>query len=56
MSEDAEYLRAAFLHVEARQDNTGATIVLVGEFDMSGTETSNGGCSTDRVGPGAGRA
>jgi anti-sigma B factor antagonist len=39
VSQDAERFGADVLHVEASQDRTGATIVLEGEFDMTGTET-----------------
>jgi anti-sigma B factor antagonist len=38
MSDDVGGLRAVLLHVEARHDDTGATIVVVGEFDMAGCE------------------
>jgi|Tabmets5t2r1_1033131.scaffolds.fasta_scaffold09308_3 hypothetical protein len=39
MSDDAEGFRAETLHVEARPDDGGATIVVVGEFDMTGTKS-----------------
>ena len=38
MSEDAETFRADVLRVEASQDRAGTTIVLAGEFDMTGTD------------------
>jgi hypothetical protein len=37
--DDAEGFRAETLHVEASRDDGGATIVVVGEFDMTGTES-----------------
>jgi anti-anti-sigma factor len=39
MSDDAEGFRAETLHVEARHDDRGTTIVVVGDFDMTGTES-----------------
>jgi anti-sigma B factor antagonist len=39
MSDDAEGFRAETLHVEASRADGGATIVVVGEFDMTGTES-----------------
>jgi anti-sigma B factor antagonist len=39
MSDGAEGFRAETLHVEARPDDGGATIVVVGEFDMTGTKS-----------------
>jgi hypothetical protein len=39
MSDDAEGFRAETLHVEASRDDGGATVVVVGEFDMTGTES-----------------
>jgi anti-anti-sigma factor len=38
MSDDAEPLPQDVLHVQTRQDSTGPTIIVVGEFDMTGTE------------------
>jgi anti-anti-sigma factor len=38
MSENAEAFRAESLQIEASQDRTGATIILKGEFDMTGSE------------------
>jgi anti-sigma B factor antagonist len=38
MSENAEAFQDEPLQIEARQDRTGATINLKGEFDMTGTE------------------
>ena len=38
MSENAEAFRAESLQIEASQDRNGATITLMGEFDMTGTE------------------
>jgi hypothetical protein len=35
MWDDAEGFRAETLQVEARRDDGGATIVVVGEFDMT---------------------
>lgn len=36
--EDAEPFQAEVLTLEARQDRTGTTITLAGEFDTTGTE------------------
>jgi anti-anti-sigma factor len=38
MSGDPEPVEAEGLDIEARQGSAGITIVLLGEFDMSGTE------------------
>ncbi len=38
MSDDVEPIPADVLYIEAHHHDTGATIVLVGEFDMTGTE------------------
>jgi anti-sigma B factor antagonist len=38
MSDDVEPLPTDVLYVETRQDGTGPTIIVVGEFDMTGTE------------------
>lgn len=38
MSDDVESLPQDVLHVETRQDSTGPTVIVVGEFDMTGTE------------------
>jgi anti-anti-sigma factor len=38
MSDDVEPFPRDVLHVETRQNGSGATIVVVGEFDMTGTE------------------
>jgi anti-anti-sigma factor len=38
VSEDAEPIGGEILHVEARQERRGTTIVLAGEFDMTGTD------------------
>ena len=38
MSDDVEPLPRDFLYVETRQDGVGPIIIVVGEFDMSGTE------------------
>jgi anti-anti-sigma factor len=38
MSENAEAFRAESMQIEASQDRAGATIILKGEFDMTGTE------------------
>ena len=38
MSEDAETFPAEVLRIEASHDRTGTTIVLEGEFDMTGTD------------------
>jgi hypothetical protein len=38
MSDDVESLPQDVLYVETRQDSTGPTIIVVGEFDMTGTE------------------
>jgi anti-anti-sigma factor len=38
MSEDAEPYGADVLRLEVRQDPTGTTIALEGEFDMTGSE------------------
>jgi hypothetical protein len=45
MSDDVEPRPKDVLHVETRQDGTAPTIVVVGEFDMTGTERFwGGGC------------
>ena len=36
-SSQDDYLHADDLHVKAKQDRTGTTIILEGEFDMNGT-------------------
>jgi anti-anti-sigma factor len=36
-SSQGDYLHADDLHVKAKQDRTGTTITLEGEFDMNGT-------------------
>jgi anti-sigma B factor antagonist len=38
MSDDVEPLPADVLYVETRQDGADPTIMVVGEFDMSGTK------------------
>jgi anti-anti-sigma factor len=38
MSDDRKTSQGDVLHVEVSQDRIGATIVLEGEFDMTGTE------------------
>lgn len=38
MSDDVEPIPADVLHIEAPHHDARATIVLVGEFDMTGTE------------------
>ena len=38
MSEEAEPVQGDFLNIEARQDRTGTTIAVEGEFDMMGTK------------------
>jgi anti-anti-sigma factor len=38
MSDDVEPLPTDVLYVETRQDGTGPTIIVVGEFDTTGTE------------------
>jgi anti-sigma B factor antagonist len=38
MSEDAEPVRDEVLRVEGKQNHTGTTITLEGEFDMTGTD------------------
>jgi anti-anti-sigma regulatory factor len=40
MSDCAEGFRAETLHVQAKHDDGGATIVVVGEFDMTGQNRS----------------
>ena len=37
MSEDRMYSQGDDLHVKAKQDRTGTTLTLEGEFDMTGT-------------------
>jgi hypothetical protein len=38
MSEDPERLLGELLSIEANQDQSGATIVLAGEFDLTGSQ------------------
>lgn len=38
MSDDVEPLPKDVLYVETRQDSTGPTVIVVGEFDMTGTK------------------
>jgi anti-anti-sigma factor len=38
MSDDPEPFQAEVLSIEANRDRSGVTIILVGEFDMSGTK------------------
>jgi anti-sigma B factor antagonist len=38
MSDDVEPLPRNVLHVETRQNGSDPTIIVVGEFDMTGTE------------------
>jgi anti-sigma B factor antagonist len=38
MSEDPQPLQAEVLSIEANQDQSGATIVLAGEFDLTGSQ------------------
>jgi anti-anti-sigma factor len=38
MSDDVEPLPRDVLYVETRQDGTGPAIIVVGEFDLTGTE------------------
>lgn len=38
MSDDAEPVRAEVLRVEGKQNHSGTTITLEGEFDMTGTQ------------------
>jgi anti-sigma B factor antagonist len=38
MSDDVEPRPKDVLHVETRQDDAAPTIIVVGEFDMTGTE------------------
>jgi anti-sigma B factor antagonist len=38
MSDDVKPLPHDVLHVETRRDDAGPTIIVVGEFDMTGTE------------------
>jgi anti-anti-sigma factor len=38
MSDDVGPLPRDVLHVETRQDSSGPTVIVVGEFDMTGTE------------------
>ena len=38
MSEDPERLLGEVLSIEANQDRSGATIVLAGEFDLTGSQ------------------
>jgi anti-anti-sigma factor len=38
LSDDEEPFRGDVLEIEAEQDRSGATITLVGEFDMTGSE------------------
>ena len=38
MSDDVESLPVDVVYVETRQDSTSPTVIVVGEFDRSGTE------------------